>query len=148
MQTSVLLGAKSYRFSPLVLGFFLSLSFIFFLMWTIFKVFIEFVIILLPFYVLVFGAQSMWNLISPTRDRTRTPCIGRQSLNHWTTGKCRGLGLCRCWKAAPIAREAGGGRADAHRYSLTDYLSGGSSSLCLWYSPSVLFGLFVCLEKD
>ena len=27
----------------------------------------------------------MWDLNSPTRDQTYTPCIGRQSLNHWTT---------------------------------------------------------------
>ena len=27
----------------------------------------------------------MWDLSSQTSDRTRTPCIGRQSLNHWTT---------------------------------------------------------------
>ena len=26
----------------------------------------------------------MWDLSSPTRERTLTPCIGRQSLNHWT----------------------------------------------------------------
>ena len=25
----------------------------------------------------------MWDLSSPTRDQTRTPCIGRRSLNHW-----------------------------------------------------------------
>ena len=56
----------------------------FFSMWTIFKVFIEFVTILLLFYVLVFWSRGMWDLSSPTRDRTRTPCIGRQSLNHWT----------------------------------------------------------------
>ena len=53
-------------------------------MWTIFKVFTEFVTILLLFYVLVFWPGGMWDLSSPTRDRTRTPCIGRQSLNHWT----------------------------------------------------------------
>ena len=35
---------------------------IFFLMWTIFKVFIEFVTILLLFYILVFWPQVMWNL--------------------------------------------------------------------------------------
>ena len=29
--------------------------------------------------------RSMWDLSSPTRDRTRDPCIGRQTLNHWTT---------------------------------------------------------------
>ena len=53
-------------------------------MWTIFKVFIEFVTVLLLFYVFVFGWQGMWDLSSRTRDRTHTPCIGRQSLNHWT----------------------------------------------------------------
>ena len=26
----------------------------------------------------------MWDISSPTRDQTRTPCIGRRSLNHWT----------------------------------------------------------------
>ena len=29
----------------------------------------------------------MWDLISPTRDQTYIPCIGRQILNHWTTRK-------------------------------------------------------------
>ena len=48
------------------------------------KVFIEFVTILLLFYVLVFWPRGMWDLSSSTRDRTCTPCIGRQSLNHWT----------------------------------------------------------------
>ena len=46
-------------------------------MWTIFKVFIEFVTILLLFYALVFWPQGMWDLSSLTRDRTRTACIGR-----------------------------------------------------------------------
>ena len=55
-----------------------------FLMWTILKVFIEFVTILLLFCVLVFWPRGMWDLSSPTRDQTCTPCIGRQSLNHWT----------------------------------------------------------------
>ena len=45
---------------------FLSLFFFFFLMWTIFKVFIEFVIILLLFYVLVFWPWGMWDLSTPT----------------------------------------------------------------------------------
>ena len=26
----------------------------------------------------------MWDLSVLTRDRTHAPCIGRQSLNHWT----------------------------------------------------------------
>ena len=56
----------------------------FFLMWTIFTAFIKFVTILLLFYVLVFWPQGVWDLSSSTRDPTHTPCIGRQSLNHWT----------------------------------------------------------------
>ena len=53
-------------------------------MWPIFKGFVESVTILLLFYVLVFWPRGMWDLSSPTRDRTYTPCIGRRSLNHWT----------------------------------------------------------------
>ena len=37
-------------------------------MWTTFKVFIEFVPMLLLLYVLVFWLQGMWDLSSPTRD--------------------------------------------------------------------------------
>ena len=33
----------------------------------------------------VFWPQDIWDLISPTRDQTCTPCIGRQNLNHWIT---------------------------------------------------------------
>ena len=46
------------------------------------EVFIGFVTIL--FYVLVLWSGGMWDPSSLTRDRTRTPCIGSQSLNHWT----------------------------------------------------------------
>ena len=63
-------------------NFFLFLLFC--LMWTIFKVFIEFVTILLLFHVLVFWPRGMWDLSSLTRDWTCTPSAGRQSLNHWT----------------------------------------------------------------
>ena len=43
-------------------------------MWTVFKVFIEFATrLLLLFYVLVFWPGGMWDLSSPTRDRTHTP---------------------------------------------------------------------------
>ena len=30
-------------------------------------------------------SNSMWDLSSLIRDKTREPCIGRQILNHWTT---------------------------------------------------------------
>ena len=54
-------------------------------MWTIFEVFVEFVAILLLFYVLVFWLQNMWDLRSLIRDWIHTPFTGRWSLNHWTT---------------------------------------------------------------
>ena len=59
--------------------------FTFFIMWTIFKVFIQSVTILFLFYVLVSWLWGMWDLRSPIRDQTHTLCIGRWSLNHWTT---------------------------------------------------------------
>ena len=52
-------------------------------MCTIFKIFIEFVAILLLFYVLIFWPQGMWDISAWTRDQTHIPCIGRQSLTHW-----------------------------------------------------------------
>ena len=51
-------------------------------MWTIFKVFIESVTVLLLLYVLVFWPGGMWDLSSQTRDQTHIPCIGGGSLNH------------------------------------------------------------------
>ena len=48
-----------------------------------FKVFIEFVIILLPFLYFGFWLGGMWDLGSLTRDQTHTPCIGKRSLNYW-----------------------------------------------------------------
>ena len=63
-------------------------------MWTIFlKVFIEFVTLLLLvvffffFLILVFLSQGQWDLCSLTTDPACVSCIGRQSLNHWTTKK-------------------------------------------------------------
>ena len=58
-------------------------------MWTIFKVFIEFVTILLLFYLFFcffFLLQCMWNLSSLTRDRTTPPTLEGEVL---TTG-CQG----------------------------------------------------------
>ena len=55
----------------------------FFLTWTIFKVFIEFVTILLLFYVLVFWPGDMPDLSSLTRNQTHTlctHCVGRINL--------------------------------------------------------------------
>ena len=59
--------------------------YIYILMWTIFKVFINSVTVLFLFYVLGFWLWGMWDLSSLARDRTHTPCIERQSLNLWAT---------------------------------------------------------------
>ena len=42
-------------------------------------------LLLLLFFVLVFWPRGMWDLSALTKDWTRTPWIGRLSLNHWTT---------------------------------------------------------------
>ena len=52
-------------------------------MWTISKVFIEFVTTLLLFYVLVSSQRGVWDVSFPTRDRTHTLDTG--SLNYYTT---------------------------------------------------------------
>ena len=62
-----------------------------FLMWTIFKVCIEFVTVLLLFYFLFLWPWDMWDLSSLTRYWTHTPCVGRWSLNH---GTAREVPLC------------------------------------------------------
>ena len=81
--------------------FFFFNFFFFFLMWTTFKVFIEFVTILFLFYVLVFWPRGMWDLSSPTRDRTHTPCTGRRNLNHWTTREVPYPHSLPMWSACP-----------------------------------------------
>ena len=71
----------------LALSLFLFLPpslFYFFLMQMIFKVFIEFVIV----FIWCFGFLSHEAWVSfPTGGQTHTPCLGRQSLNHWTARK-------------------------------------------------------------
>ena len=49
----------------------------FFVMWTILKVFIEFVTVLLLLYVLDFWLGGMWDLSFPTREQTHTQPL------HW-----------------------------------------------------------------
>ena len=53
-------------------------------MWTICKVFFEFVTILFLHYAFGFLAKRhVGGLSSLTRDRNCTPCIGRLNLNRW-----------------------------------------------------------------
>ena len=92
---------------------------IFFLMWTIFTVFIEFVTILLLFYVSVFWPWGMWDLSSPRRDRTCMPALEDKVLTTGPPGKSqhhtsfhflpypgkRAVGLCQAttspWSQLP-----------------------------------------------
>ena len=55
-------------------------------MWTIFKVFIELVPVLFLLFMFWLATRYV-HLSSLTRDQTHTPCIGRQNLNHQTTGE-------------------------------------------------------------
>ena len=51
-----------------------------------FKVFIEFITVLLLFYgfLFFFFGHMACGILTLTRGHTLTPCIERQSLNHWT----------------------------------------------------------------
>ena len=74
-----------------------AVFFFFFLMWItcFFKLFKIFFIIFLLFCVSVFVLWGIWDLISPTSDRTHTHWFGRRSLKHWITKEvqCFCLGL-------------------------------------------------------
>lgn len=71
---------KKHKWKSITISFF----FWSFLVWTIFKVSIEFFRILLMFYILVFWWRGMWDLSSQTRNQTCAPCNGGWSLKHWT----------------------------------------------------------------
>ena len=47
--------------------------------------------LIVPLTFLLATPHGMRDLSSPTRDRTRTPSTGRQSLNHWTAREVPGL---------------------------------------------------------
>ena len=83
LQAAFLETLLNEYLNPLLTSFFfLSQGF---WRWAIFKFCIKFVTILLLFQVLGFVAEVCGDLTCPTRDQTCTPCIGRQSLNHWIT---------------------------------------------------------------
>ena len=71
-------------YDALTSSLFFSFSSSFFLMWTIFKVFSEFVTMLFLFYVLSFCPQGMWNLCSLIRIKPTLPAL-EGSLNHRTS---------------------------------------------------------------
>ena len=56
-----------------------------FLMWTIFSLYWIFYNVASVLCFVFFWLRGMWDLSSLTRDWTHATCVGRQSLNHWTT---------------------------------------------------------------
>ena len=60
-------------------------------MWTVFKVFIEFVKILFLFYVLVFRPQGIWDPSSLARDWTCTQALEVEVLTTGLPGKSSGI---------------------------------------------------------
>ena len=70
--------------------FFFFFKIFFFLMWTTFKSFYWICysvvsVFFFFFYILVFWPGGRWDPSSLARDGTWAPCIGKQSLNQWTT---------------------------------------------------------------
>ena len=66
-------------------------------------VFIEFITILLLFYVLFFWPRGTWDPSSPTRNQAPTPATGRWSLNHWATREVPGLFSSFPYCSSPIS---------------------------------------------
>ena len=68
---------------------------------TIFKIFIEFITMLLLFYVLVFWPRGMWDLSSVTRDGTHTNALEGKVLTTRPPGKSCLLAPCfDIWKSS------------------------------------------------
>ena len=67
--------------------FIFKFFFFFFLKWIIFKILIEFVTVLLLFYVSGFWQQGMWDLSFLTRDWTWTPALEGEVLTTGLPGK-------------------------------------------------------------
>ena len=59
------------------------------------------------FMVLVFWLWGMQELGSPTRNATFTPCVGRRTLNHWTTREVPTGTFFRKWLIPPTFPEHG-----------------------------------------
>ena len=78
-------------------------------MWAILKVFIEFITILLLFYVLGFGGSfwpwGMWDLSFLTRDQTHTLYIGKWNLNQWTKKEVLKTLFLKCSCIFPFTRD-------------------------------------------
>ena len=76
-------------------------------MWTAFKVFIEFVTMLLPFYVLFFWPGGMWDLSFLTRDQMSTPALEGEVLINNIYLFLVALGLHCCMGFSLVAASTG-----------------------------------------
>ena len=84
MGREAAVSANSGKVQPIPHDFLHLFIYLFIVTMDHFIIFIDFVTILVLFYVLVFWPRDMWDLSSLTTDETHTPCIGRWNLNHWT----------------------------------------------------------------
>ena len=76
-------------------------------MWTTFKVFIEFVTMLLLFYVLLFWQGGMWDLSFLTRDQMSTPALEGEVLINNICLFLVALGLHCCMGFSLVAASTG-----------------------------------------
>ena len=118
-------------------------------MWTIFKVFIEFITI---FFVLglVSWLQGMWELRSLTKDEACTPCIGMWSFNHWTAREVPRLSV---WMPDQTPQDTGypelsAGTLRPFLFSVKHVIQSSGQHprerLCVFlYYASLLFQLFI-----
>ncbi|KAM9046221.1 uncharacterized protein AAG666_006038 [Megaptera novaeangliae] len=68
--------------------------------------------------------EGTWDLSSPTKDQTRTPCTGRRSLNHWTTREVPPPGnVWRMWYTKMRINQETGRRDPGNRIFNRDDLS-------------------------
>ena len=115
------------------------------LLWTIFKVFIKSVTVLILFFqVLAFWPRGMWDLISLARDWSCSPCFGRRNLNYWAAREVPGShtlknlnGCSLPWGSPPITKATLG--TDALLWNLLEQLGGAGLSSLLhsltWLPP-------------
>ena len=94
MLAVIILHTEKVKTFPLELGKMTKMptltilkKYIYFLMWTIFKIFIEFVIVLLLFTFSFFGVLVMWNLSLATRGQPVPSAMGGKVLITGLLGK-------------------------------------------------------------
>ena len=122
----------------LICIFFPFSFFLWTIMWTIFKVFNLLQCCFCFKFWFFFWPWSMWDLSSPTKVRTPTPCTGRQSLNRWTAEEAPVCILQRIFSLKPFIELY----FSFHRFVMVPFCWPSSPNRCLFnkrYTFSHLF---------